>query len=425
MMTRTIAIAHYAGPPGIGGVEVTMAAHAHVMVRAGYRVRIVAGSGADVIPGAETFIIPALSSRGPLVDAVNRDLQRGYIGAEFEEQVVAIERELDRALAGVDVLVVHNVHTLHKNLAFTEALYRRAVAGRGPYTLAWCHDFAWSDPLYADDVHAGAPWDRLRTVWPHTRYVVVSEDRRAMLADLLGMSPRDIAVVTPGVDPVALFKLEPSIADLVQRYDLLDAAPLFLLPARITRRKNIEQAIAIVGAMRAQGASPRLLVTGPPGPHNPTNAAYLAALEDLRAASGAEDAVIFLYRALQQDGAPMPVSDAMMADLYKLADALLFPSRVEGFGIPIVEAGLAGVPIFCSDITPFRETAGDAATYFDLEGDPALIAAHILTELHADRRWQFRRKVRASYTWLALFRRHIEPLLVEAGAHEESEQDDR
>ena len=101
----------------------------------------------------------------------------------------------------------------------------------------------------------------------------------------------------------------------------------------------------------------------------------------------------------------------MMADLYALADGLLFPSRVEGFGIPIVEAGLAGC-IFCSSIKPFHETAGDAASYFDPKGDPGLIAAQVLAELRADRRYVLRQKVRQSYTWEAIFRRHIEPLLV-------------
>ena len=93
--------------------------------------------------------------------------------------------------------------------------------------------------------------------------------------EFAGLSADQITVVTPGVNPEVLFKLQPEIAQLVQRFDLLDADPLLLLPARITRRKNIELGILIAGAMRQQGARPRLIVTGPPGPHNPTNSAYL------------------------------------------------------------------------------------------------------------------------------------------------------
>jgi glycosyltransferase involved in cell wall biosynthesis len=87
------------------------------------------------------------------------------------------------------------------------------------------------------------------------------------------------------------------------------------------------------------------------------------------------------------------------------------PSRSEGFGIPIVEAGLAGIPIFCSDIAPFRETAGDAALYLDSAVPPAATAARIAAALQGDARAQLRRRVRRSYTWDAIYRRAIVPLL--------------
>ncbi len=252
-------------------------------------------------------VCPNSAPVGPLIDVVNRELATRQVSPEFEQLVMTDRsRRSISALAGVDVLIVHNVHTLHKNLAFTEALYRRSVAGRAPRTLAWCHDFAWSDPLYAAEVHPGAPWDHLRTAWPDVRYVVVSEDRREILADLLGLPADQITVVTPGVNPAVLFKLEPEIVELVERFDLLDADPLLLLPARITRRKNIELAIAIVGAMRQQGARPRLIVTGPPGPHNPTNSAYLAILEAGRAASGADDAVSISVSCVDAQRCPAP-----------------------------------------------------------------------------------------------------------------------
>ncbi|MFO7167148.1 MAG: glycosyltransferase, partial [Chloroflexota bacterium] len=303
--------------------------------------------------------------------------------------------------------------------ALTAALHRLHSAGLAPHIVAWCHDFAWLDPLYTPELHEGYPWKLLRTPWPGARYVVVSEDRRSMLAGLLGLPPEQIVVVTPGVDLAAFLKLEPDTLALARRLDLLEADPLLLLPARVTRRKNIELAIAITGALRAQRqaegcASPRLVVTGPPGPHNPANAAYLEQLKELRRATGDERSVVFLYEAYTDaEGQPRPVSDAMLADLFKLADGLLFPSRYEGFGIPILEAALAGIPIFCSDIPPFRDTAGDAALRFDLEAPPEQIAARIAAALQEDRRAALRRQVRTQYTWEAIYRRDIVPLLQE------------
>jgi len=51
--------------------------------------------------------------------------------------------------------------------------------------------------------------------------------------------------------------------------------------------------------------------------------------------------------------------------IYKLADALIFPSLFEGFGIPILEAMSIGCPVICSNVASVPEVAGDAAVYFD------------------------------------------------------------
>jgi glycosyltransferase involved in cell wall biosynthesis len=61
-------------------------------------------------------------------------------------------------------------------------------------------------------------------------------------------------------------------------------------------------------------------------------------------------------------------SDADLAYLYSNAAALLFISKGEGFGLPLVEAAHYGTPIICSDIPVFREIAGDHAYYVSIEG---------------------------------------------------------
>jgi glycosyltransferase involved in cell wall biosynthesis len=413
-MAITIAILHYAGPPTVGGVEATMAAHARVMLADGLHVRLVVGRGATVPPEAGIVVDPELSSRGPALEQIAHELAAGEVSARFTALVDRLTDALAAALAGCDIAIVHNVLTMHKNMAFTAALHRLHAQGRAPRLLAWCHDFAWLDPIYTPELHDGYPWNLLREAWRGVQYVVVSEDRRGMLAGLLGLAEHDIAVVTPGVDLQAFLKLEPETMELVQQLDLLAANPLLLLPARITRRKNIELAIAITGALRQHGLDPRLVVTGPPGPHNPSNAAYLAQLQALRHASGADDAVVFLYETWTHDGMPRPVSDAVLSDLFHLSDGLLFPSRYEGFGIPVLEAGLTGIPIFCSDIAPFRESAGDAALRFDLHEAPEQIAARMAAVIQNDTRAAFRRRVRLQYTWEAIYRRDIKPLFVPA-----------
>lgn len=54
-----------------------------------------------------------------------------------------------------------------------------------------------------------------------------------------------------------------------------------------------------------------------------------------------------------------------LARVLEDADALVFPSLYEGFGLPVLEAMAVGVPVICSDATAIPEVAGDAAVYFD------------------------------------------------------------
>jgi glycosyltransferase involved in cell wall biosynthesis len=67
----------------------------------------------------------------------------------------------------------------------------------------------------------------------------------------------------------------------------------------------------------------------------------------------------------------------LLEALYNLAIALLYPSRFEGFGWPIIEAQACGCPVVCSDREPLPEVAGDAALLHDVN-DEAGFAADIL-----------------------------------------------
>lgn len=71
-------------------------------------------------------------------------------------------------------------------------------------------------------------------------------------------------------------------------------------------------------------------------------------------------------------GPPVPgsitfdrVPPLQLAGIYRSCDAMIFPSLDEGFGIPMIEAFAAGLPVACSDIPVFREIGGDAVEFFD------------------------------------------------------------
>ncbi len=411
-MAKRVGILHYAAPPIVGGVEATIYHHARLLATRGYDVHVIAGRGAAFHPRVAFHHIPEVDSRHPDVLAVARDLARGHVSDAFHLLRDRIALCLRDILTRTDVTIVHNAITLHKNLPLTAAL-RQLSDARVTRFIAWCHDFAWQDELYTPEMHPGYPWDLLRTPWPGVQYVVVSEHRRQMLARLLGLPVTEIAVVTPGVDVAEFLKLEPETRRLVERLHLLDAEPLMVLPARITRRKNIEMAIRVTAALGDFMPQPVLVVTGPPGPHNPTNIAYLNALRDLRRDLAVADRVHFLYEYGEGD-APLHVTDAMMSDFYRLADLLLFPTRREGFGIPVLEAGLARLPIFAADIPPVRESAGDLAFRFDPDGDPVHVARAIAEHLRRDPAYRMRKRVLREFRWERIIEEKIEPILTQS-----------
>jgi len=406
-----LAILHYAAPPVVGGVEQTIYHHARNLADAGHAVRVIAGTGEPFDPRVQMTVVPEFGSRHADVLAVKWQLDRGEVTPCFTALRDRLVSLLSNALADADALIAHNVFTLHKNLALTAALGELLRPDRSAKPvrsgiLAWHHDLAWDDPSYKGDMHSGYPWDLLRMPWPGVQHVTVSAAQQARLAVLYGIPPEHITVIPPGIDPAQFWGWSDTMRRLVTELRLLEADMLLLLPARLTRRKNIEMALHILAALRyLTGQDVRLVVTGPPGPHNPANAAYLQRLLDLRRELGLGDAAHLLY---ELDVTP---DDTTMANLYQLADALLFPSTQEGFGIPILEASLARLPVFCADIPPLRETGASSAHYFDPHGDPAAIAAHIAQVLEQDAAHRLRRRVLSSHVWRRIVEERVIPLL--------------
>ena len=220
------------------------------------------------------------------------------------------------------------------------------------------------------------------------------------------LPPHEISVIPAGLDMADFLCLDQQALEFYEGLHLEEAAPILLAPVRLTRRKNLELAINTLAKLRLKLPQAVLIITGPPGAHNPTNQDYLENLERLRSELDLVGAVHLLGETVPE-GLPGPT----VAEFYRLADALLLTSREEGFGIPILEAGLSRLPVFCTDLPPLRALAGVCATYFSPDDDPVYIARLIAKKLTNDPSYQLRVRVRQEYTWDAIYRRMIAPLL--------------
>ena len=150
-----------------------------------------------------------------------------------------------------------------------------------------------------------------------------------------------IAVVHHGVDP-AFFAMERrEVGDYV------------LCVSTLHPHKNLDR---LIRAFLRRDRGARLVIAGLRG-------FYASEIEKLAAESGGR---------VELTGW---IARAELMRLYERARAFVYPSRFEGFGMPVLEAMAAGLPVACSDIPVLREVAGDCAIYFDPGSEDAIDAA--------------------------------------------------
>lgn len=265
---------------------------------------------------------------------------------------------------------------------------------RRPRSVVQVSDVIWlthSDP--ADRITAGV-W---RVVVPLVarraeRVITLSQASRRELVTRLGLPPERIDVVPlgPGVDPVQ--DATPEV-ELRERLGL-GHGPIVLALAAKRRHKNLAVLVeALPRVLDAVGAA-RLVLPGRPTPYEDE----LRALADGLGVSGA---VAF----------PPYLAEADVEGLYACAACLVFPSYVEGFGLPILEAMRRRVPVACAAASAPSEVAGDAALFFDPD-DPTEVADATITLLTDPRRAEdltergHRRA--AEFSWRATAERTLE-----------------
>jgi glycosyltransferase involved in cell wall biosynthesis len=350
--------------------------------------------------------VPLADSLDPQVLEVKAALDRGHLPDSFARLSDALTESLAAATAGADWIIAHNVCSLNKNLILTSALRRVVEMPASPGIILWHHDLAWTADRYRAELHPGYPWDLLRTAWPDAIQVTISEARRRELAALFGIDQDRIHVIPNGLDPARFFKLEGQTDVLVRELSLLEGWPILLLPVRITPRKNIELALHVLAALRRRRPRSMLVVTGPLGAHNATNREYFERLLALRQDLDLAGAAFFLAERSSEF-----TPDEVIADFYRLADLLFLPSREEGFGIPLLEAGLSGLAIFCADLPTLRELGGEHAHYFSPDAPAEKIADEISNHLDSSGVLALRERVRSQYTWPRIYSQQILPLL--------------
>lgn len=374
-----IALIHYTYAPVIGGVEIVMAEHARLFAEHGHEVTVICDQGRSEDARIRVELLPDAADAGELA------------------------RALEPRLEKMNVIFIHNVATMPFHMGLTEALWNLAKRLTDVRFIAWVHDLVACNPDYELPSLTEWPWIALTRAHQHYRYIAVSALRRAQFMEL---TKGDCAVIPNGLNPARLLGLTEPIAELVREHDLAAREIVLLHPTRLLKRKNVELGLRVAAALKGAGRSCAYIVTGAPDAQNPASREYAEELQRLRVELGLENDALFLHE-------DMPIEGADLASLFMLADALFFPSRQEGFGLPVLEAALHRLPAFCSAIEPLETLLKHGVTLFALDAEPAQIALMIAARLGTSEAWQARQQVRHHYAWPAIYRNYLAPLLAE------------
>jgi len=293
---------------------------------------------------AHTFAAPGEASPPPLPSSLHTRFRYHHLPHGFLLPVRPTLRVLRTVveplllfLDGNDVFFAPNFFVPRRHLAAVRAL------------VATVHDLAFL--RYPETVQRET-LDNLARHLPRALFaadalIAVSAATAADVSALLRVNDRRVHVIHEGVDPVFAAAATPTPAGLPERF--------VLFVSTLEPRKNVLGLLAGFAAAAAAGYPGHLVLVGRWGWRTETAQAALAT-------SPARDRIVHLDY-LERSG---------LAAVMRRAEALVFPSWLEGFGLPLVEAMVCGVPVIASDCSSLPEVAGDAAIYVDPADSAAL-----------------------------------------------------
>ncbi len=405
MKKPSIAIIHYSCYPVIGGVESVIDSHAKLLTENGYSVTIISGKGEKTRKDVHFHRIPELrTDHAAYVNAMNCiDTDT----APFEKAVKTLCIKLQKSLKGIDLCIVHNVMTMHFNLGIAWAIKEIADSGKGPKFVNWIHDCTLNDPTYTDICPRDKyPWSILG-MKQKMKYVIISEQRRKQVSKLFGIAEKSLTVIPNGIDMASFLKLTPMVESIFHKERLDQYDIVALTPTRIVARKNLELGLEVLRKIKFMGGSAKWLITGAPDPHNPAVIKYFKWLKKKISEYKLARDVVFLSHKYNTS-----LTSEDVSSLFQVSNVLFFLSMQEGFGIPLIEAGMAKLHILASNIPPLKAAGGSNVTYVPLgKKDISKPVKKLIKEVSTSPVSVMNKRVQREFPWELIFKKKIEPLI--------------
>ncbi len=405
------------------GVTTVIRNHAIHLMDLGNEVTIIYGKGGG-LDGVSEIYIEELSPDHHEIAKLQDKILGGKLDESTRREFVAVKEDLKTkirdAIRRLDVVIVHNIPSMAFNFPATVALNELAREDRSRFVF-WIHDSVVLRPEWKRSLKSW-PFTELHYQHPNVSYVTITEFRAQQLSQIRDKQYRvsDVKVIPNGINVGEYERLDETTIKLREKLNLRWEDYVILMPVRVLPRKKIELGLKIIYELKKLVGERRvrLVITGPPDSQARAHSQrYVDYLDKMKKKLNLEDDVLSIhdlisFRRQYEDN---KIVRWGIADAYALADLVLITSKEEGFGLPVLEAGVARKPLFVSRIKPFEELLkeGIEAHMFGLNEKPANIAFRIFRFFLNDTiQYNFNNVIR-KYRWSLIVQEKVLPFIRE------------
>ncbi len=303
-------------------------------------------------PAERSFLVPEAHFNHPLIASLNSELFSDYVRSpglslKIQEVKNGLKSRLYDFVANfqIDLLIAENTLSLPMNIPLGLALTEFIAENYFP-TLAHHHDFFWERDRYA----LTAADDYFRTAFPPTLRSITHVVINSFAGRQLALRAGSASTLIPNVMDFELPPVEEDdyAADFRSVVGIKPDEYMLLQPTRVVPRKRIEHAIELAHRL---GIKCALVVSHSSGDEGSSYQAYLQNYADLMKVRiiFASD-IINHYRVQKSDDKKI----FSIADVYRQADLVTYPSSVEGFGNAFLETIYYKKPIVMSAYEIFK-----------------------------------------------------------------------
>jgi glycosyltransferase involved in cell wall biosynthesis len=202
--------------------------------------------------------------------------------------------------------------------------------------------------------HANKYWHRYfdRALAEAAEIITVSEATRADLCEIYEIDPDRVTAVLSGVDQDIYVPAPQETIDAARKDFDIDG-PYLLFVGGLEPRKNLRMLLRAFATLPAS-TRPKLVLAGAPVHWIPGGPEIMTSAMRSLDPAVRDDVIITGY-----------VSTEQKLGLLSGAEALVYPSVYEGFGMPVLEGMACGTPVLTSEVSSLPEVAGDAALLVD------------------------------------------------------------